>query len=173
MQPVDPVGSIVPVFITAMRQAFNPADAVAPPTGGGTTEVWTFAGDGALPDAVICKPGVPFLWVRLDRRFRTRKRDFPAAFVSNGNCADSDVIRGVAIEVGIARCTTMEAKPKRAVLEDEATVSIDDSWRLDLALCMAAQALKSPDNFVATDTVAPIGPEGGLIAWTGMAYVGY
>lgn len=175
MRPVDPVGAtIVPAFITALRQAFNPNDTVAPPTGGGSTEVWTFAGDGALPDAVVCKPGIPFLWLRLDRRFRARKRDFPAAFVADGNCATSvDVIRAVAVEIGVARCTTMEASPKRAVLEDEATVSLDDSWRLDLALCMAANALKSESTPVATDTVAPIGPEGGLIAWTGMAYIGF
>lgn len=173
MLAVDPATDIVLAFITAMKQAFNPDDAVAPPTGGGSKDVWTFAGDGALPDAPDCTKE-PFLWVRLDRRYRAREVDFPSAFVGViEKCKKPDVRRAVAIEVGVARCTTMEAKPKRSVLEDEATIGMDDSWRVDLALCMASAALTDQGHAVATDTVAPVGPEGGLIAWTGMAYVQY
>ena len=172
MQPVDPAADIVLAFIKALKQAFNPDDVVQPPVGGGSKEVWTFAGDGALPDAQLCK-GVPWLWVRLDRRYRVRKRDFPAAYVGVLDCKNPDVRRAVAIEIGVARCTTMEANPKRAVLEDEATIGLDDSWRIALALCMASDALTAVGHAVVTDTVAPVGPEGGMIAWTGMSYVQY
>lgn len=170
MLAVDPAAEIVSQFVTSLRLAFNPNDSVAPPTGGGSVNVWTFAGDGALPDAAPCSRE-PFLWVRLDRRYRVRGRDFPAAYVGLIDCASSDIRRAVAIEIGVARCTTMDAKPNRTVLEDEATIGLDDSWRVDLALCMASDALTSIGHAVATDTVAPVGPEGGLIAWTGMAYV--
>lgn len=172
MKPVDKASDVILAFIKAMKQAFNPDDKIAPPTGGGSKEVWTFAGDGALPDAVPSKRE-PWLWVRLDRRYRVLSRDFPAAYVGVLDCKTPDVKRAVAVEVGVARCTTMEANPKRAVLEDEATISLDDSWRLDLALCMASDALTLTGLAVVTDTVAPVGPEGGLIAWTGMAYVQY
>ncbi|AVO21327.1 hypothetical protein PBI_MEGABEAR_17 [Mycobacterium phage Megabear] len=173
MLPVDPAVAIVDEFIAGMRKAFKPDDAVAPPIGGGSVDVWTFAGDGALPDASVCKKGEPFLWVRLDRRYRVRESQFPSAFVGVEKCAVPDIQRAVAIEVGVARCTTMDARPKRSVLEDEATIGIDDSWRVDLALCIAEKALRKAGHAVAVDTVAPMGPEGGLVAWSGMAYVQY
>ena len=176
MIPHDPATEIVNAYITAMKAAFNPGDKVQPPLGGGSARVRFFAGDGALPNwdpqgrgGPGCKE--PFLWVRVDRRYRARAREFPAAFVGDGNCANKDVKRALAVEVGVARCTDMDAEPNWSKLEDEAEISLDDSWRIEMALCMAAKALAKPDRAVATDTIAPQGPEGGLIAWTGMAYV--
>lgn len=176
MIPHDPAADIVNAYIAAMRKAFNPNDQVQPPLGGGSTTVRFFAGDGALPawdPHARGGPGCadPFLWVRVDRRYRARAKDFPAAFVGVGNCVSADVKRALAVEVGVARCTDMDANPNWSKLADEAEISLDDSWRIELALCMAAQALTAPDRAVATDTIAPQGPEGGLIAWTGMAYV--
>ncbi|OMB79283.1 hypothetical protein [Mycolicibacterium conceptionense] len=179
MIPHDPASDIVNVFITAMKAAFNPDDKVQPPLGGGATDVRFFASDGALPTAVwdpetglniSCKS--PFLWVRVDRRFRSRQQEFPAVYVGDKDCKAADVVRGVAVEVGVARCADMSERPKWSVLEREAEVSLDDSWRVEMALCMAAGALKA-NHAVATDTIAPLGPEGGLIAWTGMAYVSF
>lgn len=180
MIPHDPASDIVNVFITAMKAAFNPDDKVQPPLGGGATDVRFFASDGALPTAVwdpetglniSCKS--PFLWVRVDRRFRSRQQEFPAVYVGDKDCKAADVVRGVAVEVGVARCSDMSAKPKWSVLEREAEISLDDSWRVEMALCMSAAALSKTNHAVATDTIAPLGPEGGLIAWTGMAYVSF
>ncbi|NOR03698.1 hypothetical protein HGK72_26970 [Mycolicibacterium fortuitum] len=180
MIPHDPASDIVNVFITAMKAAFNPDDKVQPPLGGGATDVRFFASDGALPTAVwdpetglniSCKS--PFLWVRVDRRFRSRQQEFPAVYVGDKDCKAADVVRGVAVEVGVARCSDMSAKPKWSVLEREAEISLDDSWRVEMALCMADAALSKTNHAVATDTIAPLGPEGGLIAWTGMAYVSF
>lgn len=94
-------------------------------------------------------------------------------YVGDKDCKAADVVRGVAVEVGVARCSDMSAKPKWSVLEREAEISLDDSWRIETALCIAATALKADDHAVATDTIAPLGPEGGLIAWTGMAYASF
>lgn len=181
MIPHDPASDIVNAFITAMKAAFNPADTVQAPLGGGSTDVRFFASDGALPMSVWdpesggltigCK--APLLWVRVDRRYRSRPRDFPSAFVGDGDCKAADVKRALAVEVGVARCSDMSATPKWPVLQREAEISLDDSWRIELALCMAATALTKNDHAVATDTIAPLGPEGGLIAWTGMAYVSF
>lgn len=180
MIPHDPASDVVNAFIAAMKAAFNPADSVQAPLGGGSTEVRFFASDGGLPTSVWdpetglnigCK--APFLWVRVDRRFRSRRQEFPAVYVGDKDCKASDVVRGVAVEVGVARCSDMSAKPKWSVLEREAEISLDDSWRVELALCMAATVLSKADHAVATDTIAPLGPEGGLIAWTGMAYVSF
>ncbi|SHV92115.1 Uncharacterised protein [Mycobacteroides abscessus subsp. abscessus] len=178
MNPHDPASDIVNEFINAMKKAFNPADSVQPPLGGGSKDVRFFAGDGPLPlsvwdpehgPATGCKQ--PLLWVRVDRRYRSRRSDFPAAYVAARDCKTADVVRALAVEIGIARCADMSAKPKWPVLESEAEISLDDSFRIETALCLAATALTKPDRAVATDTIAPQGPEGGLIAWTGMAYV--
>lgn len=181
MIPHDPASDVVNAFVVAMKAAFNPADSVQPPLGGGSTDVRFFASDGALPTSVWdpdngglaagCRD--PLLWVRVDRRYRAKARDFPAAFVGDKDCKDADVVRALAVEVGIARCSDMSAKPKWSALEREAEVSLDDSWRIETALCLAATALRKAKHAVATDTIAPLGPEGGLIAWTGMAYVSF
>lgn len=180
MIPHDPASDIVNAFITAMKAAFNPDDTVQAPLGGGSTDVRFFASDGALPTSVVDPEGglaigckAPFLWVRVDRRFRSRQSEFPAVYVGDKDCKAADVVRGVAVEVGVARCSDMSAKPKWSVLEREAEISLDDSWRIELALCMAATILSKADHAVATDTIAPLGPDGGLIAWTGMAYVSF
>lgn len=167
----DPASDIINVFLTTMRQAFDPASE-CPPDGGGSTAVRFFAGDGALPagnPVEGCEE--PFLWVRAAHRFRSRLGEFPAAYVGDAPCEHTGVRRVLAVEVGVARCTTMDAEPDWDTLSSEAEVSLDDSWRIERVLCAAAKRLRSPECAVATDTVAPAGPEGGIIAWTGMAYV--
>ncbi|OHU29022.1 hypothetical protein [Mycobacteroides chelonae] len=180
MIPHDPASEVVNAFVRAMRAAFNPNDSVQPPLGGGSTDVRFFAGDGPLPLSVWdpergptsgCR--APLLWVRVDRRYRSRPKEFPAAYVGERGCKADDVVRTLAVEVGVARCSDMSEKLKWSVLETEAEVSLDDSWRIETALCLAATALQKDKHAVATDTIAPQGPEGGLIAWTGMAYVSF
>lgn len=164
----DPASDVVNVFMVAMRQAFDPASA-CPPVDTGSTTVHFIAGDGAPPADFTCEG--PFLWVRVGQRFRATKANFPAAFVGNEDCAASGVIRAVAVEVGAMRCTSMDSQPDWDTLSDQAEISLDDSWRIERALCAAAGRLRRDGRAVAIDTVAPDGPEGGLLAWTGMAYV--
>jgi hypothetical protein len=65
----------------------------------------------------------------------------------------------------------MDAEPDWDTLDNEAIMSLDDSWRIEQTLQAVTRRLRGPDRAVATDTVAPYGPAGGIIAWTGMAYV--
>lgn len=170
----DGASDVVDAFITAMRQAFDPAS-VCPPTGGGTTDVRFFASDNqGLPISLIpqgdsCKQ--PLLWVRVTHRFRSRPRDFPSPFTGDGGCADVDVRRAIGIEIGVGRCSSMEADPDWDTLASEAEVSLDDSWRLERVLCAVATRLRSKERAVSTDTVMPLGPEGGIMAWLGSASV--
>jgi len=169
---VDPASEIVTVFIAAMRGYFAP-DSECPPDGGGTTAVRFFAGDGALPAWEPHGSGcdAPFLWVRAARRYRSKASKFPAAHVGDGPCGEADVIRVLAVEIGVGRCTSMTDTPNWDTLADEAEISLDDSWRIEQALCWATKKLRQPNRAVATDTVEPFGPEGGIVAWTGMAFV--
>lgn len=181
MLPHDPASDVVNAFVVAMKQAFNPDDKVQPPLGGGSTDVRFLASDGALPTSVWdpesggltmgCK--APLLWVRVDRRYRARSHEVHSAYVGDKSCKDADVVRALAVEIGVARCADMSAKPKWSELEREAEISLDDSWRIEIALCRASAALTKAGHAVATDTIAPLGPEGGLIAWTGMAYASF
>lgn len=166
----DPAAAAIDTFITALRKAFNPDDAVCKPLGGGSTTVYFLAGDGGLPP---WNPNCdePFLWVRAAHRYRARSSDFPTAYMGDKHCNTPDLHRVLAIEIGIMRCTSLLDEPDWQRLTNEANISLDDSWRIELALCTAANSWRRKDRPVATDTVAPYGPEGGVTAWTGMAYV--
>lgn len=168
----DSASDVVDAFITAMREVFDPTSA-CPPDGGGSTAVRFFAGDGDLPASLMPNAGSgdcdPLLWVRVAHRFRSRTTEFPAAYVADTPC--TDLTRVLAVEVGVGRCSTMEAEPDWDLLATEAEVSLDDSWRIEKVLCAVSARLRSKTRAVATDTVAPFGPSGGVIAWTGMAYV--
>lgn len=173
MSCVDPALAIIDAFTAAMLEAFDP-EGDCPPRGGGSTEVRFFAGDGALPDWNPTGRGCdqPLLWVRVDRRYRSRVAEFPAAFVQDDRtCQQAGAVPVLAVEVGVGRCSSMEASPKWGVLAEEARVSLDDSWRIELVLSRIGCKLRSKTRAVATDSIAPVGPEGGISAWTGMAYV--
>ena len=170
--PTDTAIEAVNAFILAMKQAFNPADAVQPPLGGGSDKVHFVAGDvvplemwDSFAQGTNCLE--PFLWVRLVRRFRSKV--FPAETIDDSNCSLPRVVR---IEVGIGRCAVL---PRSNGIYDwdqlavAAEVSMDDSYRIELALCRARSLLIN--NAVATDTIAPFGPEGGVTAWAGTALV--
>lgn len=155
-----------------MRAAFTDESA-SPPLGGGSDTVRLFAGD-MLPiaawnshsDDLGCDH--PFLWVRLARRFRTDP--FPAPTLDSAPCG---LPVGIVIEVGVARCAVVDMEPSWDDYAREAEVSVDDSWRVELALCRAAKTIVSDGCGIntAADIIFPIGPEGGVIAWAGNLHV--
>lgn len=168
----DAAHEVVNTVMAAVREAFDPASEF-PPVGGGSTTVRFFGGDGlpieawdAHADGTDC--GDPFLWVRLARRYRTTA--FPTPSLAPSPCGSPVAL---VIEVGVGRCAVVGAQPTWEDYETEAEISLDDSWRVELALCRAASVLTSSlraDN-TAIDAVVPYGPEGGVIAWLGSLYV--
>ncbi|WAB09525.1 hypothetical protein SEA_WOOPER_22 [Gordonia phage Wooper] len=173
-QPVctDTADPIVNAFIRAMREAFDDTSE-CPPIGGGSTTVRLFAGD-AIPLAawnahsadVECDH--PFLWVRLMRRYRTNA--FPTPTIASANC---DMPRVLAVEVGVGRCAVVDLEPSWEDYAREAEISIDDGWRIELALCRAKAFVLNEHlgSAFGTDIINPYGPEGGVIAMTGIGYV--
>jgi hypothetical protein len=169
---MNDVDCILNELIAALREAFDP-NSTHPPIGGGTTDVRLFAGD-AIPlsawdahrEGSDCSN--PFLWVRLVRRYRTQQ--FPSPYVGPAPCGAAAVI---AVEIGVGRCAVVDAEPSWQDYADEAEVSIDDSWRIDLALCRAMGKVAQQECGLQTaiDSVVPYGPEGGVIAWIGTGYV--
>ncbi|UYL88132.1 hypothetical protein SEA_EVAA_21 [Gordonia phage Evaa] len=167
----DPVSDIITVFVAAMREAFTP-DSEFPPIGGGSTDVRVFAGDGIPIETwnAHADNGCdnPFLWVRLVRRYRTE--NFPSPSTSPSNCS---LPRAAAIEVGVGRCAVVGLEPSWEDYANEAEVSIDDSWRIELALCRALAKAREQHlaHAGASDLIAPYGPDGGIVAYLGMGYV--
>lgn len=167
----DPASEIVSAVMEALRAAFDPASP-CPPTGGGKTAVVRFFGGDGIPmaawnahtDGEGCDH--PFLWVRVIRRYRTN--NLPTPVIDTTACGLSRVI---ALEIGVGRCATVEISPSWQEYAAEAEVSLDDSWRIESALCYAAALNRKLGYSCATDAIAPYGPEGGVVAWTGTIYV--
>lgn len=169
----DPAEVAINALMQAMREAFGPSSE-QPPLGGGSSDVKFFAGD-AIPLAAWSAHSdgntdcsVPFLWVRLERRYRSK--DFPAPWVGPAPC---DVPVVYSLELGVGRCAVVDPEPSWKDYQDEAEISLDDSWRVQLAMCRAASLLRRTTATVLTaeDGVVPFGPEGGVIAWIGTMYV--
>ncbi|QNL30147.1 hypothetical protein SEA_MARIOKART_20 [Gordonia phage Mariokart] len=170
----DATSEVIAAFTQAMREAFDP-DSDCPPFGGGSTNVHLFAGDGiplaawnSHADGDDCEH--PFLWVRLVRRYRSKA--FPAPTIDPGPCRLPVVL---AVEIGVGRCAVVDLSPSWEDYTREAETSIDDGWRLDRAMCRAAALITRSRPPVgsgfATDAITPYGPEGGVVAMTGIAYV--
>lgn len=165
------VECILNAAVCAMREAFDPNSSY-PPLGGGSKTVRVFAGDGAPLDAVDmhiseCAKD-PFLWVRLVRRYRSQT--FPSPYVGADGCATQVA---VAVEMGVGRCAVLSAEePCWDDLANEAEISLDDSGRIELALCRASALMKDRQcsDMQAIDAIVPFGPEGGVIAWVGTMY---
>lgn len=110
------------------------------------------------------------VWVSILRRYRTV--DFPSEAYEIDNCR---VGKAITIVVGIARCTSMMDDygnpPDPDQVAHEAVVGIDDSSRLDAALCRAGRVLEDDGraNGFALDAAEPMGPSGGIVAWVQQA----
>lgn len=169
--PVDSLQDVVNTVRDAVLAAFNPTDAVMAPTGGGSTKCRIVAGD-VVPFELIdfhlrggdeCTE--PFLWVRVMRRFRSRQ--FPAPIIAT-DCATQPVVE---LEIGVARCSALSDTPDSDQMDEEAEISLDDCWRIELALCRASTLLTTAGRTVGTGTITPYGPEGGVVAWNGTLFV--
>lgn len=168
---VDDATEVINAFVAALRKAFDPASS-CPPDGGGTGNVRFLACDGApqaawnAHSAEDSECSEPFVWVRVAQRYRSAK--FPDPVININPC---DLPRVIAIEVGVARCALMALEPKWEQYAAEADVSLDDSWRLESALCAAMKGLVKKGHLVGTDILMPFGPDGGVLGWSAQAYV--
>lgn len=167
----DPANCVINTVAAAMRAAFDP-ESEPPPMGGGSTTVRLFAGEGLPIQAwdFHREDGCdePFIWVRLMRRYRSD--NFPAQYVGGDPCPKPVV---VAIEVGVARCAAIaDGECDWNCYENEAEIELDDSWRIERALCYAATQLRRSNCAlqVGLDALTPYGPDGGVIAWTGALF---
>lgn len=167
---VDPASDIVSAYMTALAEAFDPASA-CPPVGGGSTLVRFFGGD-AIPMAAWDAHSqsddcaTPFLWVRVLRRFRSSQ--FPSQDIGVESCS---LPRVIALEIGAGRCAVMDMEPDWDAYAREAEIALDDSWRIELALCRAAALARGSGYSAGIGEVAPYGPDGGVVAWMGDGYV--
>lgn len=167
----DDASAIVDAYVRAMKLVFSPTSE-CPPVGGGSTDVRFFAGMAPPTDAWDAHSDGgegcdnPFLWVRIMRRYRSL--NFPTPTASVEACSAPRVL---AIEIGVGRCAVTDAEPEWTQYAHEAEVSLDDSWRIEKALCVAAGILRGDNRPVGIDTIEPYGPEGGIIGWTGAAYI--
>jgi hypothetical protein len=179
---VDGADCVITWTMQAMREVFDP-QSECPPLGGGSTTVRFFAGEGTPleafesfansgDDSNDCGCDAPFLWVRLLRRYRSS--NFPQPVVAANPCPAPRVI---AVEIGVGRCAAMippgEVDCEMSVYQSEAEISMDDSWRIERALCRAETLIKRAkcSDMVASDVIIPSGPVGGVIAWVGTLYV--
>ncbi len=167
----DPASDIVANVMEALRAAFDP-DSACPPVGGGTGAVVRFFGGDGIPmaawNAHTSGEGcdLPFLWVRVLRRYRSDR--LPTPVIDTTPCGLSRVI---ALEMGVGRCAIVEMDPSWKDYAVEAEISLDDSWRVESALCYAAALNRKAGLSSAIGEISPYGPEGGVVAWTGTIYV--
>ncbi len=163
-----------PIITTArevLLEFFGPRDA-GQALVGPVREVRLFAGDGIPLAAWNSITGCTdaFAWVRVMRRYRTRQ--FPNATIDASPCG---LTKAVAVEVGVASCASMDEQPRWEDYEREAQESMDTAWRLTEALCVMSKRLGADgsERQTGVDTVAPYGPDGGVLAWTGILYATY
>lgn len=168
--PENRVLDIVVAAQSALLTAFDPDDQVQPPAGGGSTVCRLISGDAValeLWDAHVvgtnCRE--PFLWVRVHRRFRTEQ--FPAPTIDISPCNLPEVVE---LEMGVGRCTRISEMVDWQQQAVEATVALDDSWRLSMASCLFKGLL--PNNDVGVGTTNPYGPEGGVVGWITTLFAG-
>lgn len=157
----DPASEIIQAVRKCMATIFSPTSD-CPPLGGGTTKVWFFAGDAAPINEVDCNN--PFLWVRLASRHRSSQ--FPDPEMMFSPCGTPEVIT---VEVGVARCALMD-EATFDEYQDEAAISLDDSWRLNKLPCCVSGELNN-EHSVGYEAITPYGPEGGIIAWVTTLYI--
>jgi hypothetical protein len=172
----DPAEEIIAALVTGLTDAFTGTE--CPPLVGNVGVVRLFAGDG-LPLAAWDAHAsggcdAPFIWIRPKARYRSH--EFPAPTIDTSPCRTT-LTRVLAAEVGVAWCAVVEQNPDWADYAAEAANSLDVSRRIEIAICKASTMLGTgedgEDRLVGTDTLAPYGPDGGVIAWTSTFYSSY
>lgn len=173
----DPAADVIAAYSQGMREAFDPAGSCPPVSG--STDVRFVAGESVTLDPfdkwhkTKGKCAAPMLWVRLARRYRTKPGSFPAPMLDNGGRCDA-LPEVIALEIGVARCSVvLNDRSTWDDYEREAQQSLDDSWRIKLALCKGAGYARAghPERLTASDVINPAGPDGGVIAWISTAYI--
>ena len=167
----DPVLGVIDTVSAALLDAFTGEQ--CPPRVGQAPAVRFFAGDSApltAWDSHASQGCTPFVWVRLMRHYLSTT--FPTPSISTSPCGAINV---VAIELGVGWCAVIDEQPAWDQYQAEFLDSTDVRWRMGMAMCRAAAQLGKDveGRQVGTDTLAPYGPEGGVIAWTGVMYVSY
>ena len=167
----DNAREVIDTASAVLLEFFGPRE-VAPALVGKVDTVRLFAGDG-IPLAAwnsITGCNDVFAWVRVMRRYRTRQ--FPNPTIDASPCG---LLKAVAVEVGVASCASMDESPRWSDYAREADESMDTAWRLEEALCMMSHRLRADDSerLTGVDTVTPYGPDGGVLAWTGILYATY
>jgi hypothetical protein len=172
--PIDPAfefddeaSNVVNTVIAEMLRGFNPNDVNMPPLGGGSTTVRFVTGsiialelwDAHTDGGQNCNE--PFLWVQLRKRFRFTS--FPN--VETG-VVDCTAFRAITLEIGVGRCSHLSPEIDWPEMQQEAEISISDSWRLEIICCNIIRQMKSQNRLIAIGEITPVGPEGGVIAWT-------
>lgn len=170
----DPAMAIIDALSDALADAFT--GTACPPLVGNVTDVRFFAGDGAPMAAVDTHLSqgcdAPFVWVRAMRRYRAEV--FPNPTVDTNPCGCA-LIKVLAAEVGVGFCAVVDQEPTWQDYATEAAASMDAAWRIERSLENAASVLKAQTEGrqVGTDIIVPYGPEGGIIAWTGVMYASF
>lgn len=167
----DSASLVTNSFIGAVRDAFNPNDTIMPPLGGGSLTVRFLAGAGLateLWDAHVTGTDCtePFLWVQVTKRFRFSSFPTPAS-----GAMTCELPRAIALQIGVARCFTLDATVNWNTVAQQSEISLSDSWRIELALCRAVTLMKAQNRLVATEPIIPHGPEGGILGWAANAVV--
>lgn len=169
----DPASDIISIFSTALASAYDPSSSCPPDGVTVTPAVQFFAGETApleAWDAHTADPGcdVPFLWIRLAGRYRTR--DFPNPVTGPVDC---DLPSAIEVEMGVGWCAVIDSNPTMAQYGAQAEASLIHSWRLDSARCSALTTLRQSNHKVAIDLISPYGPEGGILAWLTSTHVSF
>lgn len=166
---MDKAVGVVGFVVEQLRWAFS-ANQATPPLGGGTEHVRFFGGD-SIPFAAwnshasSCGCNEPLVWARVVRRYRSGGLPEERFGGPNAGCVDP---RAITVEAGVMRCAITDPEPSWDDLEREAMVQLDDSYRLDVALCRAMGCAEVEGMAISTLLAAgePFGPEGGVLAWT-------
>lgn len=168
----DKAVGVIGAVEASLGRWFGP-DSEFPPIGGAIEQVHVLAGDQVAPPPWVgisedCSNCSAYLWVRLVARWRTgQSANQPPSAAVIAKCNQS---RGITIEAGVARCHPLEGT--RDELEQHALIQLDDSWRIDNALCAGMKAAEKAGFATNTGigTGEPWGPEALLLIWTQKAF---
>jgi hypothetical protein len=169
MSVTDPALPAIEIVTDTMADVF---DSVLS-SGETATEVRLFAGEApataawdAHSEGVGCD--VPFVWVRVTRRYRTKV--LPNSEATSNAC---DLPRAIDLELGVARCAVVDQQPTWEDYQQEFEYSLSDSGLLLRAQHIAQCRLRGDTYIAAGAELYPFGPIGGIIGWQTFLYIQY